>query len=411
MNKKYCVNCGNEMETADRFCHNCGALVETKKKSPPLNNAQEKEFASNISSTKSVSESKKIRLGGKAVGVMILLVLLIALPFVAFSIGSIHRPLGVLTYQVPYSGITKVNLEVYNAIGSIEIAYDDSLTNLIEATIEVRGGMRASLEDAVNFDSSTTDDIITVIFNSGQQFLSFFRMNSLSYKIILLIHPMVLVDFDIATSTGSISFVLDGCDNLFIEKLFLSSSTGSIKVDSKSATNTTISDLSLTTTTGVIIFDFSSGKTTTISNLDMTCSTGNINVNFGENVTINATKISFSTSSGSISIAYENLKVYDDLELVVQTSTGSIDFSIKQTIILPWDYLIEFKVETSTGSIQLDMDIDQNLGVELKATTSTGGITIPGGSNHFKTTNFELKENQYSFELTTSTGSITACLN
>ncbi|MFW9923716.1 MAG: zinc ribbon domain-containing protein, partial [Candidatus Thorarchaeota archaeon] len=173
MSKNYCINCGNELEMTDRFCHKCGASVEvTKLHEAPVEKVN---FERRTISEKKEKESRKPVKISKTIIISIIIIGIIAMPFVVISIlGSIHLPLGTMNYYVPNSGTTNIDLNIYNDVGSVTIVYDNTITNLLEATVEVRGGIGASFDDAKEFVDNTISDTIIVDFDSEQSFYNFF---------------------------------------------------------------------------------------------------------------------------------------------------------------------------------------------------------------------------------------------
>ncbi|HUU78587.1 MAG TPA: zinc ribbon domain-containing protein [candidate division Zixibacteria bacterium] len=412
MNGKYCINCGSSLNTEDKFCHLCGARAENVKtisqqpKQYEGNNVYEVEIDKK---TTSLPRKKLSKNAIRAIIIVPLVLSIIALPFVAVSIiGSISVPLGTLEYEVTSLDILETKLVIDNSVGSVTINYDDSISNLFEASLIVKGGLAASLDNAVNFEHQILNNQTIITFDSGEWFESFWTMKQLNYKIIISLNPSAIVDFAITTSTGSSALLLNGIDNIIIHDLFLDSSTGSVGVYSGNTINTTIDDISLTTSTGSVTLDFNKAINTKIQDLFLDCSTGRVYANLGENMEINSEEVIMSTSTGSVTLEYENIILNNDINWDVSTSTGSITINFNQDIIIPANFTANFDVETSTGSISINCITHSDLGIEMLADTNTGSINLPGGFSHFISTDCYLKNNIYNFILITSTGSITA---
>ncbi len=412
LDKKYCVSCGTAVTTADEFCFKCGAKIENYK---DLNESsgnvriiaeRQTELDDQDYVIRKRRKSKKSR---KPLLLIPLILGVIIIPAIIMgSISSIRTPIGTLTYVVPTTGITKLDLIVDNNVGSVNVVYDDSITNLFESFITVRGGIKASMDDAINFEHEVVGDKVVISFVDDAIFMSFLNLKSLSYDIDIWINPIAVVDFNIETSTGSISCSLDGNDNLLITEAFFSSSTGSVNFISGTIENTTIGDIYIESSTGSLLFDFRYSTDASITDLIMDTSTGSVKAYLGETMTVNCTDIDLSTSTGSILVEYTNIIQLDDLDWNIDTSTGSLTFVFEQTILPVNNCSSTYDLETSTGSIIVNCVITTGIGIEMSADTSTGGINLPSGGSYYSSPEFSLKTSQFSFTLLTSTGSITA---
>ena len=393
----------------------CGARVETKKVAPqePIQ-YEENQFYENKANDQIIIQPKKKLSKGALSAIIIIPVMigLIILPFAAISIiGSINTPLGSLEYEVTSLEALDTKLVIDNSVGSVAIYYDNSITGLFKASIEVYGGIKATLDDAVNFEHQIINNQTIISFNSDIWFDSFWTMKQLSYEIIVQLNPNAMVDFDIVTSTGSSALHLNGLDNIEIQDLKLDSSTGSINVISEQTINTTIQDITLTTSTGSITFDFNEAINTQVKDIYIECSTGRVAAFLGENMLIDSYDVFIHTSTGSVILDYQNIILMNNVDLDLSTSTGSISVNINQNIINPTNFTAYFDIETSTGSITVDCNTNLDIGIEMQADTSTGSINLPGGFSHYISPDCYLKHNIYYFTLITSTGSITAEIN
>jgi len=412
LDKKYCVSCGTAVTSADSFCFKCGAKVENYKE---LNESsgnvriiaeRQYELDNQDYVIKKRRKSKKNR---KLLLLIPLILGVIIIPAIIMgSISSIRSSIGTLSYDVPSTGITDVNLIVDNNVGSVNIVYDDSITNLFESFITVRGGLKATMDDAINFAHEVVGDKVVIFFIDDAIFTSFLSLKSLSYEIDIWINPIAVVDFNIETSTGSISCSLDGNDNLLIKEVSFSSSTGSVNFITGTVENTTIGDVYIESSTGSLLFDFRYSIDASITDLTMDTSTGSVKAYLGETMTVNCTDITLSTSTGSVFLEYTNIIQLSDLDWNLDTSTGSITLDFEQTILPVNNCSSLYILETSTGSIIINCEINADIGIEMDAVTSTGSINLPDGGSYYSSPEFSLKSSQFSFTLMTSTGSITA---
>jgi hypothetical protein len=410
LDKKYCVSCGSAVTATDDFCFKCGAKIENYKElQEPSGNVRIISERPNNLDDQDYVRIKRSKRKFKPLLVILLIAGAIVVPIVVMSsISSIRSPIGTLTYDVPTTGIIDVDLIIDNSIGSVNIIYDDSITSLFESFIEVRGGLRATMEDAINFEHEVVGDKVIISFIDEQAFTSFLNLKTLSYDIDIWINPITAVDFNVESSTGSITCSLDGNDDLLIKDASFSSSTGSVKFISGTVENTTIGDVYLESSTGSLLFDFRYSTNASFTDLVMDTSTGSVKAYLGEAMTIDCTDVNLSTSTGSVLLEYTNIIQLGDLEWNLDTSTGSVTLVFEQTILPAINCSSTYNLETSTGSITVDCELTTDIGVEMDADTSTGSITLPSGGSHYSSPEFSLKNSQYSFTLLTSTGSITA---
>ncbi len=411
--EKFCVSCGTEISGADSFCFKCGAKIvnEEKEQHVPTEVASYSYEERNEVSAKPDKVIKSKR-NYKPLIIIPIILGLILIPVATIStISSIKVSLGTLKYEIPSTDILSVDLIINNDVGSITIDYDASLDGLFEAEIEVRGGLRASLDDAVNFNHEVVGGKVVISFDTGYDIYRFLSMKQISHQIHVTLNPGAIVNFNVETSTGSIKVYLNGIDNITIEDISLISSTGSVKLIGDYVSNTTFGDVLMDTSTGSITFDMYASVDASIRGLTLGCSTGRIDAYLGEAMIINASTVDISTSTGSIELQYKNIIQYNDLIWNLDTSTGSIAIYYEQTTLPPVNCSSIYNVETSTGSITVDCLVNTELGIEMDADTSTGSINLPGDRNYYSSPDFLLKACQHSFILTTSTGSITASVS
>ncbi|NHJ49131.1 MAG: zinc ribbon domain-containing protein [Asgard group archaeon] len=406
MEKQYCVSCGAAIAETDSFCFKCGSSVETTKTIQEVHNAS---LVSQVSEEAPQRRTRKIKRHGKKIVFIPILILMILVPVIVISsVSHMQKPLGTLTYDVPDSGITSIDLTISNDIGSVDIIYDDSISNLFEAVITVRGGLRASFDDAVNFNHEIIGDRININFFHNNELRNLFRMKQLNHEIDILMNPTATVDFDIQSATGSVSVEVEFEDDLVIENLSLESSTGSAKFYGNYLNNLTLGDVSLSSSTGSIVFDLEDSTNTYLTGLILHTSTGSVTADLGEYLTLDCSTVSLDTSTGSVTLAYSNIIHENNVYWSLSTSTGSVNLFIEQTILSPTNASMDFVLDTSTGSVTTYCELDSEIGIEIDADTSTGSITLPNGNDYYVSSDFALKAIQYSFVLTTSTGSITA---
>ncbi|NHK30768.1 MAG: hypothetical protein FK730_05415 [Asgard group archaeon] len=406
MEKQYCVYCGFAVSVGDSFCHKCGSKIQPTKTIQELHNESlgEKEVVE-----APIVKTNLIKRHGKKLIIIPFILAIILIPTIAIgTIVSVQKPLGVLYYDIPDTGIASIDLSITNDIGSVTVLYDDSISSLFEAVITVRGGLRASIDDAVNFNHEVVGDSLNVNFYYSNFFESLFNMKKISHEIVVFLNPTAKVDYNIDVATGSISVFAENEDNIAIEDLYLSSATGSVKFHGIDLNNLTLNDVSLSSSTGRIVFDLEGSTNTYLTGLSLDTSTGSIFANLGQYTTLDCSSVILDTSTGSVTLQYDNIIYNDDIQWSLSTSTGSINLAIEQTLLSPTNASMSYILDTSTGSITTVCELNSEIGIEMEADTSTGRIELPNGKNYYISTDYALKSIQYSFIMSTSTGSITA---
>ncbi|MHA1308725.1 MAG: zinc ribbon domain-containing protein [Candidatus Heimdallarchaeota archaeon] len=384
MAKKYCVYCGTEFSTEDKFCFKCGAKVNLKESVEiPVKSSDVSDYY--IPETTTQKPRRRSKISAKKIITTAVIIGAILIPLsITMGVLSIKVPLGTLEYEVPNAGILDLDLVVDNEIGSVSITYDDSISNLFEAELIVKGGLKAKIEDAINFEHEVVGNRTVISFDSGDEIFSYFSLKSIIYEINILVNPIAVYDFNIITATGSIEFNSDNTNDV------------------------AMGDVSLKSSTGSVIFNFGNTINTSIQDLSLECSTGSIYADLGTNTTLFGDVIGIYTSTGSIRFYYEDIILTDDILWNIKTSTGSITLGIEQNILPAVNITSTFDVQTSTGSITLGCELDTDIGIEINAGTSTGSISLPNGHDYYVSANYATANLQYSFVLLTSTGSVSA---
>ncbi len=392
----FCTHCGARLAEQADFCNNCGAQIEMINGVPAAKPIKTDPYPDSAPPTQPVTSAqtyvppkgpRPIKQRPKIIGFAVGAIFLITIPFIVFAaLGFLNFTLiGTLDFEVDSFAETNVILDIDNDVGSVEIYYDPTLTNLFEATLDVWGRPGSEIADAVNFElTNYTVDAITVSFVSGDRVFWYWDKQTFNYDIVIYIHPTAVVDYDIDAGTGSISLDTDSEDNLVIENIFLNSGTGTLTLDMAGSVNSSVEDLYINT------------------------GTGSINANLGTSTSLNTSEVLIQTGTGTITFAYEDLIVNGDITWVLDTGTGSIYMDITQNVVLPFPYETIILAESGTGSISLALTLDSSIGYSVTATTGTGSINVFGSENDYESANYDTADNIYTIILDTGTGSITA---
>ena len=394
METGFCTHCGAKLAENAGFCNNCGAKIEMIKGVPAATPIKTDPHPESGTEVQYVGPSqpyippkgqRPIRQRPKIVGYAVGIIFLIAVPFIVFAIlGSLNlNYLDTLEFQVSSFTETNVELNIDLDVGSLEIYYDQTLSNMIEAELDVWGRPNADIADAKNFvTSNDTPGVLTISFDSGDRSFWYWDKTTFNYDIRLYIHPSANVEFNVDAGTGSVAFDTNAIDYLNIEGLFLESGTGTLSLDLSGSLNTSIQEMYLDTGTGSILADL------------------------GLNTSLNSSSVMLETGTGTITLSYEDLIVFDDFTWILDTGTGSINLAITQNTILPIVYETVIDASTGTGSIGVIINLNPAIGLKVAADVGTGSTDIFGSSNNFESANYDTANNTYNLLLHTGTGSV-----
>ena len=259
-------------------------------------------------------------------------------------------------YLYDWNNISKVDLDILNSVGSVNVEYKDNMSLLVDAQISVYARSGHSLEAANTFETTHYNDVYVVSFDSASES---YRNNPYTYELDIAISKLAHATLNIDVSTGSIHLI---AHETSISHLSLESSTGSITSDFEEVTFDDSNYLHMSSSTGAIISSFN-------------------DINYSSN----------------------------DVEWNIDTSTGSINVGIFQNTVVN-DTRVSYVLDTSTGSITCNYNLNPIVGLSVEADTSTGGIYTSGYSIEDSYThtseNYYSASMKYNIDLSTSTGSI-----
>jgi hypothetical protein len=125
------------------------------------------------------------------------------------------------------------------------------------------------------------------------------------------------------------------------------------------------------TTTGLVMMDAS--REATFQSLDFETTTGSIEVKVGEGVTIGG-DFSLTATTGSVQLLWDEAKVSRSIPVNLRATTGSVEVNITQTRQLAGN--VTLNAEATTGGVNLAMDIRNDVGARISASTILGGINV-----------------------------------
>lgn len=148
-------------------------------------------------------------------------------------------------------------------------------------------------------------------------------------------------------------------------------------------------NLNVTSETGQV--SFNGDETTNIESLCLQTTTGNVQAHLQGNVTFGG-NISLKTVTGTVHHRMSETNIIDNCTLNLQSTTGSIYLDIIQTIAIQGS--VKVVTNTSTGSINLGLEIDNSVGAKI--TSQINGIgNIYTDVNHFSGNKSPIQSNNY----------------
>ena len=242
---QFCTSCGSQLPDGAVFCHKCGSRIEVVKGVPtafPREEVAEPVQPSvPIAPAAPVPDYRPIHKRPRILGFSIGILFLIIVPIILIAVfGSINFTiLGTLNFEYESLAITNIDLIVDNDVGTIDIFYDEDITNLFEADLVVRGRPGAELSDARNFGVyNLTVNSMVISFDSGTYKFFFWNRKAFTYDITIRINPVANVDFFVDADTGTVTFSTNNINDITMRDLILTSNTGRIDVNLGESINT-----------------------------------------------------------------------------------------------------------------------------------------------------------------------------
>ena len=190
-----------------------------------------------------------------------------------------------------------------------------------------------------------------------------------------------------------ITIMVDYRANLILN---LTSTTGSIEITTRQP-NTQLNITNLSVTTGSVDLDFEV-DTVLIGDLNIFATTGSVYADFDQSTTLDLDSFSIQTTTGSIDLRFTNLIFTNNLNFSLGVTTGSLDFDWTQQTAVVTDHKFDFV--GSTGSVEIRLDFESNIGTDFLTETTTGSNVYPPD------TTSQGGRGQISFDIAITTGSI-----
>jgi hypothetical protein len=320
----YCRRCGTQLEENARFCHKCGTpvAVDATYASPPSPPQSAYRPAAPMKPW-----HKDTLVVATIVLVTILLVAVVAVALLTAPLGSWSLS---ESLEDKTEGVKTVNLNFHTNVGQIIIFTQKMGNNNICIYVQANGsrGLFGNRDNPVSitFDNQTVGDVLTVNSSVHVEDVATSRSR---VQIMIYVDPDLTLDFNVSSTTGQVSFT--GNQDAVIQNLNLHAVTGEVQANLE---------------TGVIV-------------------TGNV---------------SLSTTTGAVNYRMSQTFVFGNCTVNLHSVTGEVNMDITQTKTLDGNLWVNS--ETTTGSINLGLTIDD--GVGAKIASDTGGF----GNVHTDLNNF-----------------------
>jgi len=162
---------------------------------------------------------------------------------------------------------------------------------------------------------------------------------------------------------------------------------------------------SIESNTGTIMLN--ADQEATFQSLILQTNTGSIEANITQAVTISG-DFSLHTTTGSVHLTWDNPRVAANIPVDVTTTTGSVYVNLTQNRRLEGN--VTLNAETTTGSVNLEMNIQGDVGARISASTTMGGVNVQqqgfsGDQVPIQSNNYPAASN-FDVNLRTTTGSV-----
>jgi DUF4097 and DUF4098 domain-containing protein YvlB len=145
----------------------------------------------------------------------------------------------------------------------------------------------------------------------------------------------------------------------------------------------------------------------TIQALNLQATTGSVEVTLTRNVAL-AGNVSAATTTGSVDFNWEQADAESNVLVNLKSTTGAVNLQVTRNSRLSGNVTVD--AETTTGSVNLAIAIQGNVGARIESQTSIGGIAVDaqgfsGNKSPIESNNYPAGSN-FLVSLRTTTGGI-----
>ncbi len=290
-----------------------------------------------------------------AIVIVVLVVAALAVAFVPFQPVSFSQ-----SNEASAANVNRLNLLFNSDVANVNVILRDLPGNQRAATNVTATGFRGifgsdkplALSYNENTNASTLTWIVSVARAGGWSVVS-----PLNVVCDLYVDPSVSFSVSVATGTGSIA--LNAEREATFDRLFLQANTGSVEA------------------------------------------------NISQSVTLSG-PLTVQTTTGRVQLYWNGAEVSSNIPVNVKTTTGSAGVNITQPRQLGGN--VTLSAQTVTGSVNLAMNIQGNVGARISASTTFGGINVgeqgfSGEQTPIQSSNYPATDN-FDVALQATTGSV-----
>ncbi len=337
-------------------CRNCGTRLDEN-----LRLWRVRGVSLAVSTTEATAGEKRHRRLLSFSAILLIAILLIAGIVVILLFLPIRQVNVSRQFDVAYqAGVDTLNLTLDASISQVNFLSENETDELFVLNASMTGGasLLASEEELlqVTFNHTFANDVLVVTSTVGSQ-LRWMAPLTLSVMCNLRVNPALKMNLNVKTDLGR-----------------------------------TV----ITTKAGV-----------TLNSLNLETTTGGVEVNLSEGTEVTG-NISLTTVTGGIGFSWNNVIIHDDVTVRMKVTTGGTNVNVNQTTPLFGN--IALNAEATTGGINMNMKIQDDVGAKIESSTSVGGIDanvngFSGNRTPLQSVNYPAARN-FSVKLGTTTGRI-----
>jgi hypothetical protein len=311
----YCRNCGAKLNDDVRFCPVCGTPVS------PVATPQQ-----GVATPEPTRRSPVRRAGFPIVAIaMVIIVLLVAAAFIV-TLFPFQQVTFSQSNETSAHNVNTLQLVLNADVADVNVILMDLPGNQLAATNVSATGWRGIFGTdqplALSFNEDTNNSTLTWFVNVSRAG-NWPIVNMLNVQCDVYADPSVNLAIMVRTGTGTITMDADQ--------------------------QATFTDLVLQTTTGSVTATMRG--VATIDN-----------------------RIVVETTTGSVQFVWDNPEVTTNVPVSLRATTGTVDVNVTQARQLQGNVTLD--AETVTGSVSLNMGLQNGVGARIAASTTLGGVNV-----------------------------------
>jgi hypothetical protein len=136
-------------------------------------------------------------------------------------------------------------------------------------------------------------------------------------------------------------------------------------------------DLNIDAHTAVGKVSLNSQVPVVFQNLTLKSTTGSVETNISGSAVLTQ-DISVSTTTGNVDFSWNDVQVSRNISVTLATTTGEVTANVAHFKVLAGN--VSISAQTTTGDVNVGVDISGDVGAQLTSHTTTGGITVDATS-------------------------------